>query len=92
LRKRMTKLNGGNGRHARAGEEHCLSSRVTARYILGHLNVAKSEARTNDAGSFDKLRMTTVDTQRYFFAAMTPRHTDAALLVVGHGSTVNPGV
>jgi sirohydrochlorin cobaltochelatase len=35
-------------------------------------------------------RMTTVDTQRYFLIAMTPRHTDAALLVVGHGSTVNP--
>ena len=34
--------------------------------------------------------MTTADIQRYFLAAMTLRHTDAALLIVGHGSTVNP--
>jgi sirohydrochlorin cobaltochelatase len=34
--------------------------------------------------------MTTAATQRYFLAAMTSRHTNAALLVVGHGSTVNP--
>jgi sirohydrochlorin cobaltochelatase len=34
--------------------------------------------------------MTTVAAQRYFLAAMTSRHTNAALLLVGHGSTVNP--